>query len=75
VVTSARAAARAARMTIRRYLSASEADRHDLEFWLEMSDADRILHVWKLSQEIWRLRGELTDESGLCRSVARVQRR
>ena len=62
-------------MTVRRFDSAAEADRHDLEFWLAMSDAERVLHVWRLSQEIWRLRGNLPNEPGLCRSVARVQRR
>ena len=66
---------RAARISVRRYASAAEADRHDLEFWLQMPDAERILHVWRLSLDIWRLRGDLPDEPGLCRSVARVRRR
>ena len=63
------------RVTIRRFASAAEADRHDVEFWRQLSDADRVLQVWRLSQELWRLRGELPDEPGLCRSVARVHRR
>ena len=62
------------RITVRRYASAAEADRHDLEYWRQMSDADRVLHAWRLSEELWRLRGELPDEPGLCRSVARVRR-
>ena len=62
-------------ITVRRYSSAAEADRHDLEFWMQMSDAERVLQVWRLSQEIWRLRGDLPDEPGFCRSVARVRRR
>ena len=66
---------RAKRMTIRRYPSASEADRHDLEFWMTLPEEERILQVWRLSQQIWRLRGDLPHESGLCRSVARVHRR
>jgi hypothetical protein len=69
------ALARRARITVRRYASAAEADRHDLEFWMQMSDAERVLHVWRLSQELWRLRGTLPDEPGLCRSVAIVRRR
>ena len=38
-------------------------------------DAERVLHAWRLSQEVWHLRGELPHESGFCRSVARVHRR
>ena len=61
-------------MTIRRFESAAESDRHDLAYWQQMSGAERVLHVWRLSQEIWRLRGE-PHEPGLCRTVARVHRR
>jgi hypothetical protein len=70
-----RAAERTGRITVRRYSSASEADRHDLAYWAELSDAERILHVWRLSRELWELRGERVDESGLCQSVASVRRR
>ena len=69
------AARRAARITVRRFASAAEADRHDLEFWQQMSPDERVRHVWRLSQELWRLRGEYRDEPGLCRSVARLHRR
>jgi hypothetical protein len=62
-------------MTTRRYRSAAEADAHDLAFWKQIPPAERIVQVWKLSQEQWRLSGEQTDESGLCRSVASVRRR
>ena len=67
--------ARRTGVTVRRYESAAEADRHDLEFWMQLPEAERILQVWRLSQELWRLRGDLRDEPGLCRSVARVRRR
>ena len=73
-MTSDNAASRASRMTVRRYSSAIDADRHDLEFWMQIPEAERILRVWQLSQEIWQLRGDLPDEPGLCRSVARVRR-
>ena len=66
---------RAARLTVRRYSSSAEADRHDLEFWMQIPEAERVVRVWQLSQEVWRLRGTLPDEPGLCRSVARVRRR
>jgi hypothetical protein len=62
------------RITIRRYANAAEADRHDIEYWRQLSDAERLLYAWRLSQELWTLRGELPDEPGLCRSVARVRR-
>jgi hypothetical protein len=70
---SDRAGHRRARMTIRRFASSADADRHDLEFWRAIPDAERILQVWRLSLEQWRL-GNLADESGLCRSVASVRR-
>ena len=75
IMTTDTAASRASRMTVRRYSSATDADRHDLEFWMQIPEAERILRVWQLSQEIRRLRGDLSDEPGLCRSVARVHRR
>ena len=68
------AARRDRRITIRRYANAAEADRHDVEYWRQLSDAERVLYAWRLSQELWTLRGELPDEPGLCRSVARIRR-
>jgi hypothetical protein len=65
---------RARRLTVRRYESASDADRDELAYWRQLSDAERILQVWRLSVEQWRLRGERVDERGLRRSVARVRR-
>jgi hypothetical protein len=66
---------RSERIVTRRFSSSAEADRHDLEFWLQIPEGERVIQVWRLSQELWRLRGELPDEPGLCRSVARVRRR
>jgi hypothetical protein len=66
---------RASRISVRRYSSASEADRDDLRYWLQIPEAERVLEVWRLSVEQWRLRGEPTHEPGLCRSVARLRRR
>jgi hypothetical protein len=60
-------------LTVRRFASSAEADRHDLEFWRSIPDAERILQVWRLSREQWRL-ANLPDESGLCRSVAGLRR-
>jgi hypothetical protein len=66
---------RAGRVTVRRFASAAQADRHDLEYWMQVPEAERVLVAWRLSQELWRLRGDLPDESGLSRSVARIRRR
>ena len=73
-MNSEEAAGGAHRVTARRYASAADADRHDLEFWMQIPEAERVLQVWRLTQEQWRL-AKLPDESGLCRSVARLHRR
>jgi len=62
-------------VSVRRFASSAEADAHDLEYWRELSDAERVLQVWRLSQELWQLRGGPPDETGLRRSVTRIQRR
>ena len=62
-------------VTVRRYASAVDADRHDLEYWMQIPPAERILQVWRLSVELWSLRGNRPDESGLSRSVTRLLRR
>lgn len=62
-------------VSVRRFTNAADADRHDIEYWRQIPEKERVLQVWKLSQEMWRLRGELVRESGLCRSVARIRRR
>jgi hypothetical protein len=70
-----RATERAKRMTVRRFASAAEADRADDAYWQQIPESDRALEAWRLSQQLWRLKGEPPHESGLCRSVARVRRR
>lgn len=70
-----RAALRARSVTVRRFASAKEADAHELVYWASLSDAERVLQVWRLSCELWELRGTRPDESRLCRSVASVHRR
>ena len=80
---------RRARMSVTRYQSAADADRDDLRYWLQIPEAERVLQVWRLSVEQWRLRpstdaarpepadgrAKLTNESRLSRSVARISRR
>ena len=69
------AEARRARISVRRFASAAEADRHDVEFWLTLSESERVLQVWRLSEQIWRLRGDPPYEPGLHRSVEGLRRR
>jgi hypothetical protein len=61
-------------MTVRRFASNAEADRHDAAFWRAIAPDERILYAWRLSVEQWELLGRKPDEPGLCRSVARLQR-
>jgi hypothetical protein len=61
-------------MQVHVYPSLEAHDRDDARFWATLSPDIRVLEVWKLSEEQWRLRGEYPDEPGLCRSVTRVHR-
>ena len=69
-----RAIARQARMQIRVYRGFAEHARDNAAYWAAIPVAERVLEVWRLSEELWRMRGEFPDEPGLCRSVARVHR-
>ena len=68
-------AERRSRMTVRVFHSHDEADRAEAEYWRGLTPAERLLCTWQLSEELWRLCGEFNDEPGLCRTVARVERR
>ena len=37
---------RASRMVTRRFTSSLEADRHDLEFWMQIPENERLLQAW-----------------------------
>jgi hypothetical protein len=69
------AAERRARATVRRFSSAAEADRDDSAYWKGIPAADRVLEVWRLSQEQWAIVAASPHEPGLSRSVASVRRR
>jgi hypothetical protein len=43
---------RRARATVRRFASVTEADRHDLEYWRAIPEDERVLEVWRLSEEV-----------------------
>ena len=70
-----RAIERARRMTIRRFASAADADREERAYWQQIPEAERAVEAWRLSEELWRLKGERPHEPGLCRSVTGVRRR
>ena len=69
-----RRAARARRITIRKARLGAEDERLDREFWAELTPDERILETWRLSLELWAMKGWDPGEPGLCRSVARVHR-
>ena len=68
-MASDRAQSDCARMTVSRYASAAEASSHDIEFWRQLSAGERILQVWRLSQEQWILAGHTPHEPRLSRSL------
>ena len=59
----------------RRFESNADADLDDAEYWRQLPVADRVLEVWRLSVEQWRLRGDSPYEPGLHRSTTRIHRR
>jgi hypothetical protein len=61
--------------TVRRFSSSVEADKHDLEYWMQIPENERMLQEWRLSEDQYRLAGKFPDESALCRSVESVRRR
>lgn len=68
------ASERRRRIQVRVYSTLAAHDRADAAYWAALPVAERVLHVWTLSEAQYRLRGALPDESGLPRSVARVYR-
>jgi hypothetical protein len=62
-------------ITVRKFTSHEEADKADLAYWLQLSPAERVLLVWRLSVDQYQLRGDPPYEPGLHRSVTRVYRR
>ena len=53
----------------------ADSDRADREFWAALSPDERVLETWRLSLELWQLKGWNPGESGLRRDVTRVVRR
>ena len=51
------------------------SDEVDPEFWARVTPDERFAEAWRLSEEIWRLKGWDPGEPGLSRSTARLIRR
>ncbi|HEY6508305.1 MAG TPA: hypothetical protein VIY56_09850 [Vicinamibacterales bacterium] len=62
-------------MTVQRFASSAEADRHDLVYWQAIPVEDRIELVWQLSLEQWQLATGKPYEPGRHRSVVTIHRR
>jgi len=63
------------RVTARKTTLAALDDSFDREFWAGVSPDERFAETWRLSEEVWRIRGWDSGEPGLSRSVARTHRR
>lgn len=61
--------------SVRKLKLGAESERADRAFWAALTPEARLLETWKLSAELWQMRGWNPDEPGLCRIVARVERR
>jgi hypothetical protein len=68
------AADRRGRLKAQVYRSHAAQERDDPAYWAALPAEERVLEVWRLSEEQWRMRGDFPDEPGLCRSVARLRR-
>ena len=62
-------------VTVNRFANFDDAAKADRDWWEALSAEQRVALTWRLSEELWRMSGTFPDESGLCRSVARVYRR
>ncbi|MEK7443549.1 MAG: hypothetical protein AABZ70_01670 [candidate division NC10 bacterium] len=55
----------ARRITVRKTTYREMDDRFDVEFWASISPDERFAEAWRLSEEIWRLKGWDPGEPGL----------
>ena len=62
-------------ITARKITRREPDDEIDFEFWARVTPDERFAEAWRLSEEIWRLKGWDPGEPGLSRSVARLIRR
>ncbi len=62
-------------MTARKVIRHGSDEEIDTEFWAQITPDERFAETWRLSEEIWRLKGWDPGEPGLSRSLARLIRR
>ena len=66
---------RAPHVTIRKTRLGPESDRLEREFWAGLTPAERVEEAWRLTLELWEMKGWDPGEPGLRRAVARVVHR
>jgi hypothetical protein len=59
---------------VRVYPSLAAHDGDDPKWWLAIPPAERVQLVWQLSEEWFRMKGELPNEPRLCRTITSVRR-
>jgi len=62
-------------VTVRVFRSFAEHEAADREYWKQLTPTQRLDLTLELSEELYRLKGEVPDEPGICRSVTRLYRR
>lgn len=63
------------RITVKKATLGSQDDNgFDREFWANVAPIDKLVEAWKMTEEVWHLKGWDPGEPGLSRSVARVVR-
>jgi hypothetical protein len=66
--------ARAQHITVRKARLGPENDRLDREFWASLPPDERVEETWRLTLELWELKGWDPGEPGVRRPVVRVVR-
>lgn len=61
-------------ISVRRLRMGAEDEGADREYWRRLRPEERVLESWRITCELWELKGWDIGEPGLCRSVARVVR-
>lgn len=71
-----RAEDRRSRITIHKVRMGSEEEKRlDRAFWAQITPNERLEETWRLSLELWQMKGWDQGESRLHRSVTRILRR
>ena len=52
-------------MSVRRFSSSAEADRHDAAFWLLIPESERVLQAWRRNKRAIGRPKDLIDIEGL----------